>query len=119
MSIKCPHCDGEVGYVESLEGKRVGCPHCSKGFTMPPDDCVVPPQHKQAAEPAKQPTAEALLDNLLQAQVASNQLITQLLKHTVEVHGYLNSIRTWIILVFILMLLLSCFGVTVTINGTP
>ena len=84
MAVQCPHCDGQIGSAPSLVGKRVMCPHCSGHFIMRENTTSPPAESSKPIATNQELSTAALLDNMLQAQVATNILLQKILAHQAD-----------------------------------
>lgn len=121
MSTQCPHCNGVVGFAQELVGVRVSCPHCDNTFIMR-EDCTPPPVIQNAATEGpspQQPNVAALLDNLLQAQVANNRMLECLTERACIMAYRLFNIQGLLIVIVILLIILLTTGLTVEVKRSP
>jgi hypothetical protein len=118
MNVECPHCHGEIGFVADLVGKRVGCPHCQQAFVMPPEiPAAVDKPPNTATE--KKPPGVQLLESLVEQQIATNKLLTQLLSSIGTSRQYLYDLKSWMLIFFIILVLGGCVGMTTIVKYYP
>lgn len=51
VSVPCPHCSGQVGYVPQLAGQPVNCPRCGQAFLMGGGSVATSPHGTASADP--------------------------------------------------------------------
>jgi hypothetical protein len=68
-------------------------------------------------EPTK-PPGVVLLEMLVEQQIETNKLLTQLLSDTGArgIRGYLSNIQGWLCLIFIILVLGGCYSVTTIVE---
>jgi hypothetical protein len=66
-------------------------------------------------EPTK-PPGVVLLEMLVEQQIETNRLLTQMSNNANGFRGYLRDIRGWLIVIAVVLVLGGCFGVTTIVE---